>query len=375
LTLPTERKHSVPPTSGARGLFIKLGLSLLIAGFFVYLMRQGALELWPGARAFDRVQWSSVALYVVLLGFQQLVRAGRWYFLLAPVQRVPLTTVIRVAFIGFLAIAIAPIRTGEVVRPLLMRREGKISGWVATGTVAAERAIDGFFLSLLLFVSLMLAKPNEPLPDRIGDLPIPVKLVPAAAYWAVTVFTGALVVMALFYLFRHQARRLIEGTVGLVSLKLARALADRIGQVADGLRFLPQLRYTVPFLLGTLAYWSIATVAWRVLAVGCGLELSYFQAAATMGVVCLGILVPNAPGFFGAFQFGCYAGLAMYLDRETVLGPGAVYVFLTYALQMLFPVVTGIIALALKPDAIRGLYQFDALPADADKLAPAEPSR
>jgi len=366
---------SVPPRAGTRSLLVKLALSLLVAGFFVFLLRQGALELWPGAAAFGRVDWGSVALYVLLLSAQQFVRAGRWYFLLAPVQRVPLGTVLRVAFIGFFAISIMPIRTGEVVRPLLMRREGKISGWVATGTVAAERLIDGFFLSSLLFIALLVAKPHEPLPDHIGDLPVPVALVPTAAYSAVGFFATALIVMTLFYLFRAKARRLIELTVGRVSLAFAHALSDRIGQVADGLRFLPQVRYTAPFLLGTLAYWAIAAIAWTVLARGCGLEIGYFQAMAVVGVVALGILVPNAPGFFGAFQLGCYAGLAMYLERETVLGAGSVYVFLTYALQMTIPAVMGLGALAVKPDAMRGLYDFGASPAPAENLAPSNESR
>lgn len=357
-----------------RNLLLKLAASLLVAGFFVFLLRQGALELWPGRKAFAAVDFRIVAVCVALLGVQQFVRAGRWYFLLAPVQRVPLGTVLRVAFIGFFAISIMPIRTGEVVRPLLMRREGKISGWVATGTVAAERLIDGFFLSSSLFAALLFAKPHEPLPDRIGDLPVPVALVPTAAYFAVAFFTGALVVMALFYLFRAQARRLIELTVGYFSLAFADALADRIGQFADGLRFLPQLRYTLPFLASTLVYWAIAAWAWMLLGWGCGLELGYLQATAVMGVVALGILVPNAPGFFGAFQLGCYAGLAMYFDRETVLGTGSVYVFLMYALQMSIPAVTGLVALAVKPDALRGLYEFGP-PPPPENLAPANDSR
>jgi uncharacterized protein (TIRG00374 family) len=370
-----ESAASVPPRAGARSLLIKLAISLLVAGFFVFLLRQGALELWPGEKAFAAVDWQSVALSVVLLCVQQFVRAARWYFLLAPVQRVPLGTVLRVAFVGFFAISIMPIRTGEVVRPLLMRREGRISGWIATGTVAAERLIDGFFLSSSLFVALLLAKPHEPLPDRIGDLPVPVALVPTAAYSAVTFFTAALVVMALFYLFRAQARRLIERTVGRVSLTFADALADRIGQVADGLRFLPQVRYTLPFLVSTLAYWAIAACAWTLIGRACGLELGYFQATAVMGVVALGILVPNAPGFFGAFQLGCYAGLAMYFDRETVLGAGSMYVFLMYALQMSVPAVTGLVAIAVKPDALRGLYEFGPSPAPPEKLASANDSR
>ena len=42
-----------------------------------------------------------------------------------------------------------------------------------------------------------------------------------------------------------------------VIAQLVDRLADIVERVADGLRFLPALRFTVPFLLETLAYWGI----------------------------------------------------------------------------------------------------------------------
>ena len=58
---------SVPPRAGARSLLIKLAVSLLVAGFFVFLLRQGALELWPGEKAFAAVclrpRWIAVDMW------------------------------------------------------------------------------------------------------------------------------------------------------------------------------------------------------------------------------------------------------------------------------------------------------------------------
>ena len=51
------------------------------------------------------------------------------------------------------------------------------------------------------------------------------------------------------------------------------------------------------------------------------------------------------------------------------------YVFLMYALQMTVPAVTGLVAIAVKPDALRGLYEFGPSPAPPEKLAPANDSR
>src|SRR5688572_2650575 len=102
-------------------------------------MNRGALPLVPTREAFTGVQLWAVGLYALLWTFMHFIRAGRWYWLLAAVQRVPLPTVLRVAFIGFAALVVFPFRMGEVVRPVLIARAGKLSAWVATGTVGAER--------------------------------------------------------------------------------------------------------------------------------------------------------------------------------------------------------------------------------------------
>lgn len=123
--------------------------------------------------------------------------------------------------------------------------------------------------------------------------------------------------------------------VGRVSKKLATWLADRVEGVADGLRFLPNARYTGPFLAITVVYWAVNAGGVWFLCHGVGLvSISYFQSCVVMGVLALGILVPNAPGFFGSFQISVYAGLAMYASPDDVIGAGSLAVFWLYMLQI-----------------------------------------
>jgi uncharacterized membrane protein YbhN (UPF0104 family) len=164
------------------------------------------------------------------------------------------------------------------------------------------------------------------------------------------VFVAAFALMSVFYWWRDWARRVTRAVVGLVSLKLADWLSGRVEQVADGLGFLRKPRYSLPFLAATLAYWLLNGVSWWLLAQAVGIErLTLFQAFATMGVLALGILIPNAPGFFGAFQLAIYAGLAMYLPPDEVVGQGSVYVFLTYVIQVSITLGAGVIGLGLRP--------------------------
>lgn len=340
-----------PDVVDRRSLYKKLGLSLLPALAFVWVLKSGGLPLLPAKEELARVEIGGLVLYLVIWLTQYFIRCGRWYLLLAPIQRLPFWTVIRVACIGFLAVGLLPFRMGEAVRPIMIRREGRLTAWAATGTVGAERVVDGLSISLILLISLRIAKPLDPLPDRIGELPIPAALVPGAAYAMSLVFAGGCAVMMVFYFWRAWARKMTEAVIGIVSKPLATWLATRVEQVAEGLGFLRDLRYAIPFLLGTVGYWGLNAATWWVLARACGLEIGFFGAAATMGVVALGILVPATPGFFGAFQLGIYCGLAMYLAPEIVMRQGSAYAFLGYALPMGLSVIVGLLALVLRPRA------------------------
>jgi uncharacterized protein (TIRG00374 family) len=336
---------------------VRLALSLVMVAFFFWLLRTGALRLTPAEGTLGRVDPFSIVSYVALWFVSQVVRGGRWYWLLAAVERVPMRTVLRVSFIGFFAIAVMPFRTGEVIRPLLIRRSGRLNAWAATGTVAAERVVDGFAISLILFLALRISAPLDPLPDRIGDLPVSVRLIPAAATVFVAVFACACLAMIVYYVKHSGPRRIAHVVVAPLSPRFAHWVASKIEQVADGLHFLSRPGQAVPFLFGTVLYWFLTALAWSLLARGCGLEqIGIVEGAAVYGVLALGVLAPNAPGFFGAFQLGIYAGLALYLPRDQVLVEGSAYVFLSYLLQIGLPVIVGLVLIAHEPGTLKLLW-------------------
>ncbi|HTV22666.1 MAG TPA: lysylphosphatidylglycerol synthase domain-containing protein, partial [Polyangiaceae bacterium] len=208
------------------------------------------------------------------------------------------------------------------------------------GTLGAERIVDGLVLSLLLFAALSLSPRLDPLPERLGDLPISVAIIPRAAYAALILFSVAFLVMLAFHRWRRAARRSVDVVVGSVSPRLAAWISGRVENVADGLRFLSLWRQSVPFVLSTVAYWLINVACTWLLAWGVGFDgFTYGRACVLTGVLALGILMPNAPGFFGAYQFSLYAGLAVFYPREAVLDRGAAFVFTMYVLQTLITVV------------------------------------
>lgn len=325
--------------SARRRLAWRLGVSLAIAAFFVWMLHAGALPLVPERAAFAAVRWWTFGLYILGWSAVHVLRAARWKLLLAPIAEVSLRRVLVASFVGFFAILVLPLRAGEVVRPVMIREKGKLSAWAALGSLGAERIMDGLVLSGMLFVALHLADPLDPLPATLGDLPIPVAVIPKVAYAALLSFGAALLVMLAFYVWKGPARRGVEWLLQGISPRLASWAAARIEGLAQGLSFVSHWRQGLPFLLSTLVYWLLNSACAWLLGWGVGLAgFSFPEACVVTGVLALGVLVPNAPGFFGAFQFSLYAALALFFPRELVLVQGAAFVLLLYAAQTLITV-------------------------------------
>ncbi|MFO0633826.1 MAG: lysylphosphatidylglycerol synthase domain-containing protein [Nannocystaceae bacterium] len=94
---------------------------------------------------------------VVLLGFAGLLlpyhglRALRWWFLLRRVGEVPWRSAITIGLVGYMWIALLPLRLGELVRPWLVAQRHGVALGRTLAVVALERITDGFVVAALFF--------------------------------------------------------------------------------------------------------------------------------------------------------------------------------------------------------------------------------
>ena len=348
---PPRQPSASPPARAASSLQrhgIKLAASLLLGGAIAWVLVRGGLPLVPPVSAFGALRPWTVVVYVASLAVIHFIRAIRWRHLLRPIGHASARDIVAVSWVAFGAILLSPLRSGEIVRPYLISKRSTVTAWEAAGTVGAERVLDGLVLSVMLFAGLQAATPLSPLPDHVGNLPVPAAAVPTVAYSALALFGVAFALMGTFFLARNFARRVTFAVIGIVSRSLAERLARIVESVADGLRFLPSPGHFVPFLAETLAYWAINAAGVQLLAWGCGLEgITLAQAAVTVGCLGVGVLVPSGPGFFGAFQLATYAALAMYFPEAMLIGPGGAFVFLLYATQVGFHLVAMAVGLVM----------------------------
>ena len=215
----------------------------------------------------------------------------------------------------------------------------------AMGTIAAERVLDGLFVAMLLVGTLAFI-PRLPL-DGVVFLGFPVARVVQYGYASFGLFSSALAVLAVFLVARNFAETATLKVVGLVSRGLAERLSRMVGGLADGLRSLPDPKLMGPFMLQTAIYWSVNALGMWFLGWGCGLPMTPGHGFAVMGVLAIGILLPQGPGLFGTFQVFVYLALRMYFPEDMIRERGVAYVFLLYASQFVFTLVTGFGAMAV----------------------------
>ncbi len=375
----TELKNSVNPPSSQgflRRHAGKLAASVVITCGIVVMVRKGGLKFLPEGGDFQafRERWWTLPAYVLLLVTMTWFRSVRWRFLLRSIAEVPKGRLFVVSCIGFAAILLMPFRIGEFVRPYLLRTPpskrgapGAITLTAATSTVVAERVIDGLFLSVVLALALLFVPTIHPLPDKVVGIPVTVHHVRVSGYLMLLLFATAFTTIGVFYFARAWAHRATLSVVGLVSRGLAEKLATLSEKFADGLHVLSRRDDALGFLFETTVYWMINAAGMWLLAWGSGVvhadgsAATFGEACALMGMLGCAILIPGPPGLLGVFQAGVYAGMTMFYPTHIVTGPGAAYVFLMYASQVLVQLVTGAACLAVERGGLQALGGVDPI--------------
>lgn len=331
---PTEE----PQQSLFARILPKLVLSLVLGGACAILVSKGGVPLVPSFAELSSIAPWTIPVYLLTLLAVHWFRATRWRFLIAPVKPVPMRDVVLLNWIGFFAIFALPLRLGELARPALTKLRHGIPISVGLGTVAVERVFDGLITSFCVAWALLVLprlSPNDPIAQHL----------PKYGFAALALFSCAFIALAMFLWQRELATKLTRMTLGLISPRIADVLAQKVDNVADGIRSISQPRLALMFLLESLLYWGCNAVGVWLLGVGCGLPMTLGHAAAVMGVLAIGILLPSGPGLFGNFQLAVSAALRLYFAESLVGHTGAIFIFLLYVLQSSVMILAGIIPL------------------------------
>lgn len=329
-------------------LAINLALSVIMLALCLWLV-------WPNehgrhalSATLDQLDWAEFLPHIVgfyaLIAVVHVCRSWRWNYLLAPLGvRVPFGKMLAISSAGFAAILLLPARLGEFIRPALIRKKGHISVSAALGTVAVERIADGVVVSVIVVATFFALRG------------------PASPAWMMPTAYLALAGFSTLMLFLVFAMWRPEPTVRFaLKLTLLPRFAPRIAGIIEhklldlirGFAVLKDVRNLAAFGAWSAVYWVCNGVATWLLARAFGLDLSMTGAFATMGLVAVGISLPNSPGLVGQFQWLTMLGVSLELGKgildETspVYGQVLAYAIFIHGLQVVWYVGAGLAAIA-----------------------------
>jgi uncharacterized protein (TIRG00374 family) len=277
--------------SFGRSLRAWIGVLISVA-LLVYAFRgQSPEEIWDALRQFDP-RWlvPALALYAIGVG----VRAVRWSILLRPLAPVSSRDILPIVVVGYTANNVLPLRTGELVRAYLVRRQFGIRKTAALATIAVERLFDGLTMLGFIFAAMTVISLTAELQHM--------------ALIAAAVFAAILLGMVVLTLGGSVRDRLLQLALG----PLPTPLADRVERMAEsflgGLGVLRRKGDLGLVALTSVVAWGFEASMYWALAQGFGGEvaaaISVPAALLTTGVANLATLVPAAPGYVGTFEAG-----------------------------------------------------------------------
>lgn len=295
-----------PGWRSALGIALSVGLLWWVVrdqdvGQLLALMRNSSIPLWLACTLFATLIFP--------------LRARRWQALLAPTYgRIPVRLLWQSTAIGMMVNNIAPWRAGEIARAFALTRvDPRVRFTAAFGSLAVDRLFDGTIILLLMLAATL--DPAFPSGRLINGTPLGSYLAPVA------VFLGVVLAGALMLLFAPAlTARVIDGAVGRIAPRFAPRVHRLLEGFVEGLGVLREPKLMAEVVFWTLLHWLCNAFAFWLGFRALGITIPFSATFLVQGMIAIGVAAPQAPGFFGAFEFAATIGLALY----SVGGPEAI---------------------------------------------------
>ena len=288
-------------------------LGIIISAAFLYLAFKeiNFAELWETLRQ-TQVIWLLPGLGIYFVGM--LVRAWRWRFLLKPLKPISIRTLFPIINIGYMGNNVFPLRMGEVLRAVVLKRREDVSISGSLATIVVERIFDAVVVIgfVLLNLGQLVSLPGGGSLAKLGSL----------ATWAAAIFLAGLVVFILIAVFPKPAQRILHQIIEkLLPEKWRKSVTQFADRFLDGLMSLRSPANAFMVLFTSILIWLLETGLYWSVNQALGMDLNFRQLMLLNGVVNLVLLIPAAPGGLGTFDAAGRAMLEAYtIPSEIALG-------------------------------------------------------
>ena len=334
-------------------MIVKLLIGSIISAAFVYFTLRGVNlhDVWAGLHGKDYMVLLPVGLAFLAC---QIARSVRWGVILSPLKSISQRRLFPVTSVGFMAIIVAPMRLGELVRPYLASTREGIPMVSGIATILVERVMD--LTVLLLFLFFVLSQVSLPHWFIRGGVLL------------LLIVLAEFVVIALFLIWPRAVTRVLRPVTARLPKPLGQKIDGFVHSLSVGFAVISDLgRFLKVFVL-SFVVWGLSVLAVYLLFVFCGFHFGITEALAVTTITALGISLPAAPGLIGNFQFACMFALSF---RGVPKTDAFIYAMAYYCLGVGINLVLGVIFMSVLDFPINRIFGLNKADKQAKELREA----
>jgi hypothetical protein len=295
----------------------RLILSLLISAVCLYFAFRN-FSVSDLKESFLKANWlwfvPAMALHLIAMAGRVL----RWQILLSSLGKAPYKDVFVTLTFGFFVNNILPARMGELVRAYASKKLIGIPATSSLGTIAVERLTDLLGVLVMIF---------------LGLYALPMRDFPVKSITIALVLGIALLVM-MFWFFETKGDALKSKLPGIW-----RKLIDIIHNITKGFAAIKSIPKIIAVILISILVWSIEATNLFLVSRAFQLDISFFEAAAVLVGLAIGVAIPAAPGYVGTYEF---FGKEVLMRLGYAPGPALSYILAMHFYQLILNSLLGI---------------------------------
>ena len=350
----TDPPATGPARDGGHKRTISLVLGFGISVLFLWL----TLKDIEFAKLWDSLGGVNYLLLVVPLAMFALhftVRAMRWGVFTKPLADVSLLDRQAATVIGFASNNILPFRLGELARAYVLTTKSGIPFPSAVTTVGLARVFDILALGVV-FAVLLLVFPLE------GDRGAEIR---SGGYAAVVVGLGAISFLIALKAREEQALRFLDLVLTPFPERLANGIRGLIRSFLPGLEALSSVWDLGKAFGLSLVSWMLILVYNGVMIEAYGLDLPWYTSMVIVVVLAVAISVPQAPGFWGVYQYAVVRSVGLIPGVEISEEDAAGFALLLHGAQFLLTTLWGAYYMVRGHVSLGAIFHAGEQPAEA----------
>lgn len=294
-------------------------IGLVVSAVFLYIAVQ---KLQPSEvlRAFRQARYVWIVPAVLLYLLALVARTARWQALLSAERRIPLRQLLPTMAMGRGANNIYPLRTGEIIRVLLLKQRNSVSASAGLASILVERVFDGLTMVLLLILAALIGGiPGAQAVELFGEtMTVNLRYIFGLA---ALVFSSALAIIYAIVLWPMPLRRLSGWTIRrFTPHRFQERLLGITERFIGGFESVRSVSTLTLVLLFSIAVWTAETISYRLLMNAFGFGVDLHQLLLMSGAANLGTALPSGPGNVGTFDAPAILVLSMVgIPKDTAV--------------------------------------------------------